>query len=165
MATSRTTKITTKPKTNRDMENTVENKAKFFAQYYGQTIIRNHSGFGGKFKVTDLHFQDDAEYYLELKSLADITDEDAIEVAKLNKSVNWNTGRKEEVFKNPFGDTVVSNGSGLVQKYGQTLVTKISVLTFEQVDLLRSKGYALPFNGLSVEEQISRGWVRIKSKN
>lgn len=30
------------------------------------------------------------------------------------------------------------------------------------VDFLRSKGYALPWNGISVEEQIEFGWIKLK---
>ena len=31
------------------------------------------------------------------------------------------------------------------------------------IDYLRSKGYALPWLGLSVEEMIEAGWIKIKS--
>jgi len=31
------------------------------------------------------------------------------------------------------------------------------------VDFLRYKGYALPWMGISVEEQVSRGWIKLRS--
>ena len=31
------------------------------------------------------------------------------------------------------------------------------------VDFLRYKGYALPWMGISVEEQVSRGWIRLSN--
>src|SRR5690606_15494725 len=36
-------------------------------------------------------------------------------------------------------------------------------LTSINVDRLRLKGYALPWMGISVEEQITRGWVKLKT--
>ena len=98
---------------------------------------------------------------LELKSLSNISDEDAIEVAKMNTSVNWNTGRKEHVWKNSFGNTVVSNGSGIVQKYGQIIVNDLQHLSLQQCDHLRSKGYALSWKQYTVEDLISNGVVKL----
>lgn len=31
----------------------------------------------------------------------------------------------------------------------------------QMADFLRSRGYALPFKGISVEEQIKAGWVKL----
>jgi len=35
-------------------------------------------------------------------------------------------------------------------------------IPFEAVDFLRSKGYALPFMGLSVDELVNYGWIKFK---
>lgn len=35
-------------------------------------------------------------------------------------------------------------------------------LLIETIDYIRSKGYALPWMGLSVEQQIEYGWIKLK---
>lgn len=141
------------------IENTIENKRKFFYLYYGQKIL-SYDGAEFEFPVTDCRLND----YLLLKPLScfSITDEDAIETARMNTSINWNSGGKEEIWKSSFGDTVVSNGSGIIQEYGQTIVTRIEWLNLEQIDFLRSKGYGLPYMGLSIETMVERGWIKLK---
>lgn len=130
-----------------------ENKAKFFALYWGQEILNDGIEIGGN--VGDC----EEEMFLLLKPLSSISDEDAIETAKLDSSINWNYGTFG-VWKNTFGSTVVSNGKGLIQKYGQTIID-ISFLTPVQFDYLRLKGYALPWMGLSVEEMVDAGWIKL----
>jgi hypothetical protein len=68
-------------------------------------------------------------------------DEDAIEVAKIH---GYDTD--EETPK-------------LIRENSKAEATKASV-----VDYLRSKGYALPFLGMSVEEQINLGWIKLKEE-
>lgn len=59
------------------MENTLENKAKFFGNYLGQEIAFDKAGF--KALVYDAIKPSWIEsFYLELKPLSHITDEDAI---------------------------------------------------------------------------------------
>jgi hypothetical protein len=118
-----------------------ENKAKFFALYYGQEIIMKRVWDSPMdFKYL---FQDDLEYnvastYLKLKPLSQITDEDAIEV---------------ECY-----------GAG-VDEYGYSFsrVGHTSWKGHEQ-DYLRSKGYALPWMGLTVDELVKAGWVTLTEK-
>lgn len=145
------------------IENTIENKKKFMSLYVGQPVYSRDRYPGGEnFKMCSF-FRDDVEdTHVLLKPLSMICDEDAVSVAKMNTSINWDTGRKEEVWKNTFGHTIVSNGLGLVDKYGQTIVTKLEYLNLEQIDFLRSKGYALPYMGASVETMIEWGWIKLK---
>lgn len=145
------------------MENTIENKAKFFAQYYGQEIMRweqwydtaenSRVGFAPMQSKTGV----DKGWYLELTSLSDITDKDAIEVAKIVRS------KKEE--------QIVSEGKAAVQGViGERIFNSSFFIrptpenTIGIVDYLRSRGYALPWMGVSVEEQIKRGWIKLKTK-
>lgn len=59
------------------MENTLQNKAKFFAQYWGQELIQAE-GYEKKFNVSDMYVSGfDGKEWLELKPLSSITDEDA----------------------------------------------------------------------------------------
>lgn len=83
------------------MENNIQNKAKFFAQYWGQHILRFSlvDVNSPNSKPTDVVLPTWVSYkeynywsvlngYLELKPLSSITDEDAIEVATIyNKSI------------------------------------------------------------------------------
>lgn len=62
------------------MENNLENKAKFFAQYWGQEVfIEPNYDNSNKLKVIyDVHIDD----YVLLKPLSSITDEHAVAIAK-----------------------------------------------------------------------------------
>jgi hypothetical protein len=75
------------------------------------------------------------EMFLLLKPLSSITDEDA-EVIDLT-SEDYNE-------------------DGWVDKDGL-----FYFWAFQDVDYLRSKGYALPWMGLSVEEMCEAGWIRL----
>ncbi|WP_079242630.1 hypothetical protein [Chryseobacterium indologenes] len=62
------------------MENTLENKAKFFAQYWGQEVL---NGSGLVYSATMKTRLSDNGDFLELKPLTSITDEEIIEVLRL----------------------------------------------------------------------------------
>ena len=76
-------------------ENTPQEKAKFFAQYWGQFLKTsdNHKTKGLKPLEIDSHSIQyvDEHSFLELTPLKNISYEDAIEVARiaLNKDINW----------------------------------------------------------------------------
>jgi len=120
-------------------EITNENKAKFFALYWMQdvlmckhynkpiTLIGNHIDY--------LYCGDYSEYYLQLKPLSSISDEDAEFIDLQSEDFNedgWFDG--EEMFY-----------------YWASI----------DVDYIRSKGYALPWMGLSVEELVEAGWIKL----
>jgi hypothetical protein len=134
------------------LENTLENKERFFAIYWGQTIVSDGLEEGEKCTVQfalseGIH----REGWLELKPLSAITDEDAVEVAKI-------------ILK---GIEVSSNFNYAL--HGRLFISDLTNQSYKDsvmhvVDHLRSKGYALPYMGLSVEEQISYGWVKLKTE-
>jgi hypothetical protein len=147
-------------------EMTPEAKENLFHQYYGVQVHK-------LFMVTKLKFQPSYlihnNDFLSLKSLSSITDEDAIEVAKL-------MGLSE-------GDFEVSHRSTdiHIESYSQefTLFFEDCSIYFNDFDtdsantgidylsaydFLRSKGYALPFMGWSVEQMIEAGWIKIAKK-
>lgn len=154
------------------MENNLENKARFVAQYLGAQITypdtdnklitcklhgvslseiettykRKKKGCVGdilSFKSNGNHNSDFINAYLELKSINEISDEDAEELGGLLGWKHPQEYRKHFLENHTHGD---------------------SLEQFE-VDFLREKGYALPWMGLSVDELINFGWVKLKEKN
>lgn len=131
------------------MKNTIENKANFLLMNYAfnRGSIKSKQGVGVVFPVIDI-INNPEYYYCEQTPLSSITDEDAIEVAKMTwadtiggrKFINAIDGRYEIL------DTLSLGGH----------------FKYYIVDYLRSKGYALPFHNLSVDELISYGWIKLK---
>jgi len=118
------------------MENILENKAKFFSQYWGQTVIEDVNNAGDKviYPVVVSNMNRFEESILVLKPLSSITDEDAMFINDLeiwNYEIN-DVGKVKNILMNCI--------------YYNRGATKTHVY-----DYLRSKGYALPYMGLSVE--------------
>jgi len=175
------------------MENTKENKAKFFAQYYGLEVLKfTHEEKSAE--VWDPHHHRIDFAYLELTPICKITDEDAIEVARIVYPGNGIFKQIEIVIDTPEGrhddvtyvlikkfinhpDLMEWREFALIQiDHEDGAVIRGSVNEsgdFEDdftdnyihvTDFLRSKGYALPFHGLSVENLIEYGWVKLKQE-
>ena len=191
------------------MENNLENKARFFAQYLGSKICypdtdnkiikakltsvgfdeiqttyfrrKKHSagytvGDILSFNPTNVFHNSDAKNaYLELTPLSEISDEDAIEVAKIvSSSINckyykrnlksdyWcyvsclNTNAEVRIW---FNSCKIS----FCNVY-ETSVSLIDGNILQAYDYLLSKGIALPFHDLSVEDLINYGWIKLKTK-
>lgn len=138
-----------------------ENRAKFFAQYWGQDVLTVGNALCENLPENWIESSLNHTQYLQLKPLSEISDEDAIDVAKINTSIHWNNGLTPNVWKNSFGHTIVSNGTGIIDKYGQTIISE-HYLSYTQVDFLRSRGYLVPWMGLSCEEIIEAGWAKLK---
>ncbi|KPE51012.1 hypothetical protein [Chryseobacterium indologenes] len=116
------------------MENTLENKAKFFAQYYSVPCIQNdewiwreNDEFGKLPSGCDI-----TDCYANLKPLTLITDEDAFRIGFCNRKIFLATN------------------------------TNLYIYQINSADFLRSKGYALPWMGLSVEKLIEYGWIKLR---
>lgn len=131
------------------MENTLKNKAKFFAQYWDQDVIKvDMPGWDGKTRVIDsLTMESDSLklFTLMLKKPNSITDEEALMLSEMKYSV------KEYI--------TIANGICMVS-CNENLVSLMQI----QIDFLRQKGYAIPFMGLSVEKLVEYGWVKLNSK-
>lgn len=138
------------------MENTLENKAKFFAQYWGQKVwFRNDRDLGDKRGIVGDMSQIE-RFTLELTPLSDITDEDAIEVCKCMK---WDRVLPPNIEGHPLDFSVsISDFNWIKNK-----LFDWSKINLHTADFLRSKGYALPWMGLSVEKQSIYGWVKLKN--
>lgn len=128
-------------------KNTPERKAQFFALYWGQEVMIEFSGmFSDKmmkrYPVSYLEIvnQSTKNYWLELKPISQISDEDAIalgfeDAPELVKELEKN----QEVFYTHFIDAY-------------------------DADFLRSRGYVLNDYYGTVEEKVSWGWVKLREE-
>ena len=121
-------------------ENTLENKARFFAQYWGQHVLYFSSDFLRKIDNLTLDSIENDDF-LELKPLSQIGDEDAVEISKFYPS---------------FGSDIRNAVKELFKEWN------VLELSIETGDYLRSKGYALPWMDLSVEDLVEYGWIKLK---
>lgn len=146
------------------MENTLENKAKFFALYWGQNILLYNNA---ERKTQFLSFGIFKEQKhiersrLLLKPLSSISDEDAIICAKLIYKYDDTPSGK---IASERSHTAENGKDYVIESIQDNDGVFHSVVSFEVVDYLRSRGYALPFMGLSVEELVIRGWVKLKGE-
>lgn len=161
-------------KTQTNMENTLENKAKFFAQYFGQEVRIWKEMPENNCNVGYSALSSDAVNcsHLKLTPLSAITDDDKWE---LGIRVNcWNNSeRKQDWFTrkdDDFHRVHISQGemfaSAIGKEFGWGMshpFANNSTDILNAYDYLRSKGYALPFMGLSVEKQIEYGWIKLKT--
>lgn len=134
-----------------------ENKAKFFAQYWGQRLI-DCNRYAVPVALTSILVSmpsTDFESIIEqskilLKPLSSISDEDANELYKiLHPKDNYAT---EYQIKEAI--------SWLQDEFGISTI-KHKWDCIHASDYLRSKGYALPYFGLSVEEMVEAGWIKL----
>jgi hypothetical protein len=124
------------------MENNIENKARFFALYWGQEVYAlDYSGgvigkWENSFPVIKKYYKENdiKETYLLLKPLSAITDEDSIKVGYVG---NFHF---LDAYKSQF---------------------KLNTFSVKAADYLRSKGYALPWMDLSVDNLLKYGWVKL----
>jgi len=117
----------------------IEDKAKFFAQYWGQDIFLDSLGLNvSGLEIFRPEFINGI--YAKLKPLSQITDEDAVEY--LNS-----IGVDENEFR------ISQAKIDLSDDYEDNF----------KLDYLRSKGYALPWMGYSVEQQIELGWIKLEN--
>lgn len=115
---------------------TNELKAKFFALYWGQDVMVKSMSFA----------------YLLLKPLSAITDEDAIEVAIIAGNSSYTDDRR------------AYNGRLLLQEFLRRQCNVYGEDWLKLFDYLRSRGYALPYMGISVEQQVEAGWIKLIEK-
>ena len=130
-------------------QNTLENKARFFAQYFGQHVLYFSSDFLRKIDNLTLNSIEDDDF-LELKPLSHISDEEVVEVAKLTHGSKF----LEQVFTALPKDKVT--------KYIRHITDGLK--NYSKFDYLRSKGYALAYMDLSVEDLVEYGWVKLKEE-
>lgn len=141
------------------MENTLENKAKFFALYYGQEVLTRDDGFRKFWKLgSEVSIESslskygyDYGYYLELTPLSQITDEDAIVCAKI-----------AYVFDDTEAGKIAEKRCQTAENGKDWVIENETSLELGITDFLRSKGYTLPWLDTTVEQQIEFGWIKLK---
>lgn len=134
------------------MKKTLENKEKFFAQYWGQEVLKATSMQGihrvGKSFMGKIY----PDQYLELKPISQISDEDAEYcIGSVECRLRKNNPNHGDYGMSPsaiFINSIIGNSSYHIGR--------------KEVDYLRSKGYALPWMSLSVEQLIEYGWIKLK---
>lgn len=122
-------------------ENTLENKKRFFAQYFGQKILTSTESPHLIGYNTSIHNTIGMEY-LELTPLSQITDEDAIRIARIcNIGIGYTSDRRAA--------------------RGGLSIVKLPNIPQSATDYLRSKGYALPYLDLLVDDLIEYKWIKL----
>ena len=141
------------------MENNLENKSKFFSQYWGQQCFVEPSFNDYTTALMGVDLDSLSDGYLFLTPLSKITDEDAIEVA----NVVFN-GLQPSYAKIIGLEIMFYHFKGTKQS-GIQINDKIEIDTMTTHNMivvyqyLQSKGYALPFHDLSVDDLVGYGWV------
>lgn len=160
------------------MENNKEQKERFFALYYNQYVMKLPN-VDGNHRIFDRWIQTQHNAYIELKPIQSISDEDAIEVAKIINPGSFFTNKKWDIKHIPNKEAsyieITSKRSAhrFEIDYDGFLHVKdehtdnIPVMSLPNYlgafDYLRSKSIAIPFMGVDVETLVSWGWVKLKT--
>lgn len=126
-------------------------KEKLYALYWGQEV-KCYTQLDGPFMIDDGRKMRTSVSYLLLRPITQVTDEEAIEVAKIWRPLRGNVGYNSQFHTAICGREIIDRLNG----YDRDFET-FMLLT----DYLRSKGFALPFMGISVEEFIEAGWIKL----
>jgi len=138
-------------------EITPENKAKFFAQYWGQNIFHwkypehaTHENVINKVSAATVEYANCGS--LSLKPLSSISDEDALEVFGFDNFFEYSKDNNHRYFNKSASEALLDT----------LLESHLSLeLNAYSVDFLRSKGYAVDWMGLTVQEMIEAGWIKL----
>lgn len=133
-------------------ELTNENKEKFFAKYWKQGLINVRIDDGEDkvgYDLTDWVWKSfPQDCYLSLKPLSSISDEDAIEVGNI-----LTLSYDDKVISIEVRDWISDQfGIGKINHKWDCMRVQ---------DFLRSRGYALSWMGLSTEEMVAAGWIKL----
>ena len=140
------------------MENTNENKEKFFALYLGQKVM--DAGMQGIVKLDKSWNWKHEDFKIKLKPISKINEEDLFKVleASDSKFMDDEYGAIIKVENIEMDDYFDLSVRVICEKKSYTLITKI-FHEATKVDVLRNLGYATPFLGLSIQDLISFGWL------
>ena len=156
-----------------------ENKVKFFSLYWGQNLI-DCDKYSVPVELKSILVNMPSTWFesiigqskILLKPLSQISDEDAWGVglrvncwSKWERRKDWFTSKEDDFHKvhilsgKSFSDAI---GKELGHGHSHPFANN-STDILDAYDYLRSKGYALPWMGLSVEEMIEAGWIKLTS--
>lgn len=157
-------------------ENTPENKAKFMALYWGLHICRMQridNEYTVKYVLHEWDFmkQNQQEWFLDLKPLSQISDEDAYRVGTM---VNcWSKAERSMTFfkDDELKDVHISAGQMFVSAIGKEWgpgmshpFANNSTDILNAFDYLRSEGYNIGWLDLTAEDILAYGWARLEGK-
>ena len=137
------------------MENTFENKAKYFALYWGQNVVFNRIKGTGFHPVLGFPVEHNSvmnNCYLDLKKLTEIEDKDSIAIGRMFLKGEQPTSELlycGRIFATAMFDNDNAHETQLYNEHSQA------------IDYLRLNGYAVPFNGLSIKTLQDYGWLKI----
>lgn len=145
-----------------------ELKQQFFAAYYGSKAVWKNVNLLPKDELvwdSKNLWQIDETDYLELKNVEDISTDEAIQVASLT-NIDFPNGNAEAI---EFGLELIKSCfiyyDDWLHSRDIIVTNDISVYTIISItDYLRKHGYALPFHGINVGQQVFRYfWVKLIS--
>lgn len=136
------------------VEINLKNKSRLFGKYCDQELI---------IIADDGRFED---CFINLNLISSITDEDTIEVAKLMGLTEGDfeiTHRTTDIHINSYSQefTLLFENCSIYFNDFDTYSANTGIDYLSAYDFLRSKGYALPWMGLSVEEMVQAGWIKL----
>lgn len=126
------------------MENTKINKAKFFAQYWDQSV--GCTQYQSNFKIGKSNFLN--VEWLNLTPLSAISDEDAMTAIRIVK-----------VYVRRDGAYITEHVP--IENIKKSFLD-VPIWRLDLADFLRSRGYLLPFHDLTPEMLIEYGWAKTK---
>lgn len=170
-------------------KNTLDNKAKLFGLYWGQNVFKVLPK--SKYRTKSFFYDLDENDYLHLKPLSSITDEDLIHIARLaheRPNHDFKVTRKKDIFyvQTEYDSLGINYFISILPDYASVCATmnfakfkdegfkshtinigkvnlsaELPIAYIAIVDYLRSKGYALPYMGLSVKKMVEYGWIKL----
>lgn len=120
-----------------------------FAQYLNKCELYQRGGHNIPNNVENLKYsKTGSSTLLILKSLEDVEDKDMIEIAKLAPRFMWTKNSTFKVYKNTYGNPVVSVGEGIFanDKYVIDFQHGFKKLHYSQVQYLKNQAYAVPLH-------------------
>lgn len=148
----------------------LDNKERFFALYWSQDVLCSEMyGDGGTIYSVTMKTDSVKDKWLLLKPLSKISDEDAVEVAKIvfPRINDWKFADRQQgdvwIDDNEDQDLGIVFTEGLFEINGYEFnIADEFERIIKATDYLRSSSYALPWMGISVEEQMQHGWIKLE---
>lgn len=148
------------------IENTEYNQINFYAQYWGQNVMCNDKYVWRDMEtldtMLDIYNGKLKGWYAKLKPMSEITDNDAVEVAKIIFNIT------DDNYLSDVGGTIIWSLFEVGHPFPIHTkdVKEIDAISGKDIiritDYLRSKGYALPYLSLTVSDLVEFGWVKLK---
>jgi hypothetical protein len=140
------------------MELTNELKARFFALYFGQEIAEEYT-LNRLFKIGK-HMNLEDINSINLRPLSSIKEEEAKECGL--------SGLDQEERKEALAlfdaMPLLNHKENIITIFENIEPIEGGLVKYiiANIDYLRSKGFALPFMGISVDEMVKAGWIKLR---